>query len=1280
MMHNKFYANFLHIAFVALLLSCGNISSAQTTLNLQVSSGSDNADQDTGGTVWVNDDYAVLGGNYCGWRFQNVTIPQGATITNATLELRIYQSGTSSFGTNLVAQDADTTSAFSSSSYNISNRTPTSASVNWSVGSTSFTDGQIITSPDISSVIKEVVDRGGWSSGNSLVIVGQPSSGGKAIYKRAGNTSYAAKLDITYSTIGGSSGKTLLLITADSSLTGEESTRKSQFESWGYTVNTVQDGDAQATIDAALAGSDVVYIPYSVDGAALSSKIRAATIGVVYEAVSNLDYQFGLSNGGANGGSPNTTTDIVDTTHPITSGLSDPLTIFSSSAYQRSVNAPVSSSTTLGVLNGTINPALSVLETGVMLANTINSNSVAAGRRVRLPFGGGVFTWSQITSGGRTLIQNSLDWASSVSANKPLLLVTAGATPSSEENLRVSEFEGWGYDVSTIEDGSSQASYDAALSATEVVYIPNTVDHSSVSTKLRLAECGIVSELEKLDTEIGFGSSDGGWSNGTTIDVFNKDHPVTQGFSTGTLSIFGSNARLSFVQGTPAPAGVGLAYLFTTDSPDLMAIEEGGELANTQVSNTHAAGRRVRLPIADGTFDWGDLNSNGLTLIEQSLSWASSHAGLKGHWKLDETSGTTAVDSSENEIDGTYANGATPGSTGVRLYAADFDGVDDHITINGGNELNITQSVTVACWAKSDTATWSGWGCLVSKRNQFYIHPSAGSTSLYFGADKVGAGDESAGVDMAEIGSIQQWHHYIGVYDYENAEVRLYVDGVLRATTSVTPGMLLEGDTGALTIGWDDGITGTRYFDGQIDDVRLYDKAVSDAEIAEMYGLIGHWKLSETSGNVANDSSGIGNDGNYWNGSTPGSAGPYPGEGAEAAEFNGTTAHVGIYPIDAYDDITETISVAAWVNFNTATAEQTQQEKIVHREDYSSNLGCSLLADQPYGDRIIFRVHNGSTVASATWHEPGIVANEWHHFVGTYDGATVRLYCDGQEVASTPFASAIEPHTAGNLSVGAQLDGRVFDARLYNRAISQAEIAEIYGLVAWWKLDETSGSVAYDSSGMGHDAVLTGTPAWTNGRVNGGHAFDYTDGEEYFTAPSNGTLDNLQENDYSVSAFFKPFSIPPGSGSDNDYGYGLLVKRGWHIGIVYNNVGELVVDHFTTGDLWYGSGTWGESYGPGSYSHVVGVVSISEGTAKIYVNGELKNTNTFTPGTATRDYGSALWRIGMGAPGGGSYGLPCDGIIDDARLYNRALGDEQVLQLYSSLNKNLRITKWLEVR
>ena len=78
------------------------------------------------------------------------------------------------------------------------------------------------------------------------------------------------------------SPNTVLMVIANSdSLTREETTIKTQFQNWGYTVTTVWDNDAQANFDAAVAACDVVYIPSTIQELELMSKLRTATKGVV---------------------------------------------------------------------------------------------------------------------------------------------------------------------------------------------------------------------------------------------------------------------------------------------------------------------------------------------------------------------------------------------------------------------------------------------------------------------------------------------------------------------------------------------------------------------------------------------------------------------------------------------------------------------------------------------------------------------------------------------------------------------------------------------------------------------------------------------------------------------------------------------------------------------------------------------------------------------------------------------------------------------------------------
>src|SRR5262249_1438847 len=59
------------------------------------------------------------------------------------------------------------------------------------------------------------------------------------------------------------------------------------------------------------------------------------------------------------------------------------------------------------------------------------------------------------------------------------------------------------------------------------------------------------------------------------------------------------------------------------------------------------------------------------------------------------------------------------------------------------------------------------------------------------------------------------------------------------------------------------------------------------------------------------------------------------------------------------------------------------------------------------------------------------------------------------------------------------------DVRVYNRKLCPTEVAALYGLVGYWKMDETTGTTAADSSGLGYNgSVVGGTPTWTTGKVS----------------------------------------------------------------------------------------------------------------------------------------------------------------------------------------------------
>lgn len=90
------------------------------------------------------------------------------------------------------------------------------------------------------------------------------------------------------------SGDTILLVTSQNgSLTGEESARRSQFQAWGHTVNTIWAGDSQAAFNAAVATVNLAYVTEEINSDDLGTKLRLVSTGVAYEE-RRLDDEFGM--------------------------------------------------------------------------------------------------------------------------------------------------------------------------------------------------------------------------------------------------------------------------------------------------------------------------------------------------------------------------------------------------------------------------------------------------------------------------------------------------------------------------------------------------------------------------------------------------------------------------------------------------------------------------------------------------------------------------------------------------------------------------------------------------------------------------------------------------------------------------------------------------------------------------------------------------------------------------------------------------------------------------
>ena len=205
----------------------------------------------------------------------------------------------------------------------------------------------------------------------------------------------------------------------------------------------------------------------------------------------------------------------------------------------------------------------------------------------------------------------------------------------------------------------------------------------------------------------------------------------------------------------------------------------------------------------------------------------------------------------------------TTSASGPFTNAFEFDGTGDYVSVAHDADLNVTGDITVSAWIYPHTfgsvddenrIVFKGAGRHIENLFTLDIDDSNITFNLH---ENDGVGDTAAGCDAtneecargATTLSANTWYHVVGTYD--GATARIYVNGALDGSNDfVSTG---TGNTDPLMIGGRD--NNTDMFDGAIDDVRLYDRALSDSEVSAMYQAAGPCYRSPTPGTVCNDGS-----------------------------------------------------------------------------------------------------------------------------------------------------------------------------------------------------------------------------------------------------------------------------------------------------------------------------------------------------------------------------------------------------------------------------------------
>ncbi len=203
---------------------------------------------------------------------------------------------------------------------------------------------------------------------------------------------------------------------------------------------------------------------------------------------------------------------------------------------------------------------------------------------------------------------------------------------------------------------------------------------------------------------------------------------------------------------------------------------------------------------------------------------------LIGHWKLDERAGATAVDATSYGVIGALVNSPvwTDGRYGGAL---DFDGVNDRVDLGNPAHLRLTGAMTLAAWVRIDS--FSSNGRIVNKQGAGGSRGwSLNVESGRYASFQI-ARDASYLFYVTSTGALPmgQWIHLAGTYE-PGVALRIYTNGILdRALTAGVPAVQYNS---SLNVAIGDRPGGGTPFDGRIDDVRIYNRALNEAEVASL--------------------------------------------------------------------------------------------------------------------------------------------------------------------------------------------------------------------------------------------------------------------------------------------------------------------------------------------------------------------------------------------------------------------------------------------------------------
>lgn len=427
------------------------------------------------------------------------------------------------------------------------------------------------------------------------------------------------------------------------------------------------------------------------------------------------------------------------------------------------------------------------------------------------------------------------------------------------------------------------------------------------------------------------------------------------------------------------------------------------------------------------------------------------NSGPVGYWNLNEGSGTAAADASGNGVNGTLVN-SPAWVAGMLSNALSFNGTNSYVNMNNASATGplkpASLPVTISGWIKTTGTVgmvfasdeWDN-----SKYAGYCLQLVGGKLVCNFGNAATGIGSANrqskTGTTVLTAG---QWYHVAAVIQGAS-NMQIYLNGV-------DDGGAYSGSAGAMAYTTTTSKIGSggnaNYFNGVIDDVRIYNRALSATEIGLLKnGPVSNWRLDESSGSTAIDSGTAGITGTLVNSPTV-----TTGWFSNALNFNGSTSYINMNNASMTGPLKPAlpVTISGWIQMSGTTAGTIFASD---EWDTAKYAGCSL---QVIGTHLVCNYGDAGGAGPANRQSKTgttvLTVGQWYHVAAVIQGpTTMTLYVNGVDDGGSYSGSASTVvYTTATTKIGTggnanYFNGIIDDVRVYSRALSAAEISALAG-------------------------------------------------------------------------------------------------------------------------------------------------------------------------------------------------------------------------------------------